>query len=100
MMRFRWSQWRAASAETRADVVAEAARALGRMSNSAVYSLLGHKGDLMFVHFRKNFEELNQAQLDLARLRFGDYLEPASSYLSIIELGLYESTGKIYADLD
>ena len=100
MMRFRWPQWRAASAETRADIVAEAARVLGGMSNSAVYSLLGHKGDLMLVHFRKNFEELNQAQLDLARLRLGDYLEPASSYLSIIELGLYESTGKVYADLD
>jgi chlorite dismutase len=66
---------------------------------SALYSMLGHKGDLMFVHFRNSFDELNQAELHLARLRLSDYLEPATSYLSIIELGLYESTTKIYAAL-
>jgi chlorite dismutase len=37
--------------------------------------------------------------LQLARLRLNDYLEPTSSYLSIIELGLYESTTKIYREL-
>src|ERR1051326_7043785 len=99
MMRVRWPQWRAAPAEARAEVLAEAARTLDGMSNSAVYSLLGHKGDLMLVHFRKSFEELHQAEMELLRLRFSDFLEPASSYLSMIELGLYESTAKVYADL-
>ena len=66
---------------------------------SAVFSLLGHKGDLMFVHFRRSFEELNQAELELARLRLSDYLEPTTSYLSMVELGLYESTSKVYGDL-
>src|SRR6202041_3602696 len=32
-------------------------------------------------------------------LRWSDYLEPTSSYLSIIELGLYDSTLKIYKEL-
>jgi len=50
---------------------------------SALYSLLGHKGDLLVVHFRRSFEELNQAEIELARLRLGDYLEPATSYLSV-----------------
>ena len=27
---------------------------------SALYSLLGHKGDLMFVHFRETFDQLNR----------------------------------------
>src|ERR1035437_5319087 len=66
---------------------------------SALFSMLGHKGDIMFVHFRRSFEELNQAQLDLARLAIGDYLEPATSYLSIVELGIYESTAKVYGGL-
>jgi chlorite dismutase len=61
--------------------------------------MLGHKGDLLFVHFRRNFEELNRAQLVLARLRLSDYLEPANSYLSMIELGLYESTSDTYKGL-
>jgi hydrogen peroxide-dependent heme synthase len=99
MMRFRWPAWRALPAETRAEIAAEAAGALGSMANTAVYSLLGHKGDLLLVHFRKDFEELNQAELALSRLRLSDYLENANSYLSIIELGLYESTSKVYGSL-
>jgi len=105
MMRFRWTAWRELTAASRAEIITEATSALESMqvpgdhSHSGVYSLLGHKGDLMFVHFRRSFEELNHAQLKLARLRLSDYLEPASSYLSIIELGLYESTSKVYGGL-
>ena len=105
MMRFRWPAWRALSAETRSAILEEAAGALTTLEKaaagcqSAAYTLLGHKGDLMFVHFRRSFEELNEVQLKLARLRINDYLEPASSYLSIIELGLYESSSDTYSDL-
>jgi peroxiredoxin len=105
MMRFRWTAWRALPAAQRSEILQEAVSALAAMEQpsdgrqSAVFSLLGHKGDLMFLHFRRSFEELNQAELMLARLRLNDYLEPANSYLSIIELGLYESTTKIYTDL-
>src|SRR5471030_1608195 len=105
MMRFRRPLWRALSAEDRTLVLAEARAVLEAMEKpadgrqSAVFSLIGHKGDLLFVHFRRSFEELNQAELELARLRLSDYLEPTTSYLSIVELGLYESTSKVYADL-
>jgi chlorite dismutase len=61
--------------------------------------LLGHKGDLLLVHFRRSFEELSEAERAISRLRLSDYLEPAHSYLSIVELGLYESTSKAYAAL-
>jgi peroxiredoxin len=54
---------------------------------------------LMFVHFRQAFDQLNQAELQLAKLRLSDYLETTSSYLSVIELGLYESTTKTYRTL-
>src|SRR5215813_8039666 len=73
MMRFRRPAWRALPETDRAAVIEEAQAALAAMqqpsehSHTAVYSLLGHKGDLMFVHFRRNFEELNQAQLGLAK---------------------------------
>jgi chlorite dismutase len=53
----------------------------------------------MLVHFRRNFEELHEAQLQVSRLALSDYLEPTSSYLSIVELGLYESTSDAYAEL-
>jgi len=105
MMRFRWPAWRATSPQTRASVLEEANEALGAMEQhaegrqSAFYSIVGHKGDLLAVHFRRSFEELNQAQLALARLRLSDYLEASTSYLSVVELGLYESTAKAYSDL-
>jgi len=104
MMRFRWTAWRALPDPTRSSIVQEAAAVLGEMEKkdsgpSALFSLIGHKGDLMLVHFRKSFADLNQAELKLAGLRLSDYLEPTSSYLSIIELGLYDSTLKIYKEL-
>ena len=100
MMRFRWTHWRALSAAARTELIAEAAPALAGKPGSAAYALLGHKGDLMLAHFRKDFEELHQAQMEIARLRLSDYLEPTGSYLSVVELGLYESTGKVYGDLE
>jgi len=104
MMRFRWTAWRALPAATQSAIAQEAAAILGDMEKnssgqSALFSLIGHKGDLMLVHFRKSFADLNQAELKLAGLRLSDYLEPTSSYLSIIELGLYDSTLKIYKEL-
>jgi len=66
---------------------------------SAIFSLLGHKGDFLFIHFRRSFEELSEAQTAMARLALSDYLEPTTSYLSVIELGLYESTSKVYGTL-
>jgi peroxiredoxin len=104
MMRFRWTAWRALPDATRSAITQEAAAVLGEMEKnsggqSAIFSLIGHKGDLMLVHFRKSFADLNQAELRLAGLRLSGYFEPTSSYLSIIELGLYDSTLKIYKEL-
>jgi chlorite dismutase len=105
MMRFKRSAWRALSDDQRNHILKEAARVLGAMEKpangcqSAVFSLLGHKGDLLFVHLRRSFEELNQAQVAVGRLALSEYLEPVHSYLSVIELGLYESTSKTYAAL-
>jgi hydrogen peroxide-dependent heme synthase len=104
MMRFRWTAWRALAESSRREITAEAATLLAEMEakpdgQSALFSLIGHKGDLMLVHFRDSFDQLNQAELDVARLRLNDFLEPTTSYLSVIELGLYESTLKTYKAL-
>jgi hydrogen peroxide-dependent heme synthase len=104
MMRVRWPAWRALDASQKSAVTREATDALAAMEKhspgqSALYSLIGHKGDLMLIHFRESFADLNQAELKFANLRLSDYLEPTNSYLSIIELGLYESTIKIYKEL-
>lgn len=104
MMRLRRTAWRELAQAERSAIAQEASALLSAMEKnsagqSALYSLIGHKGDLMLIHFRNSFAELNQAELTLANLRLSDYLEPTTSYLSIIELGLYESTLKIYKEL-
>jgi hydrogen peroxide-dependent heme synthase len=104
MMRFRRPAWRALPSAEKSAIAGEAMSVLSAMETnspgqSALYSLIGHKGDLMLIHFRESFAALNQAELKLANLRLSDYLEPTTSYLSIIELGLYDSTLKIYKEL-
>ena len=70
-----------------------------RTTHSAFYSVLGHKGDLMMVHFRDSVEDLNSIELALAQTSFHSFLKPKFSYLSIVELSLYESSRKTYASL-
>src|SRR5262245_50830607 len=88
MTRFKRTAWRGLSDDARSEIVNEAAAALSAMEKpdsgrqSALYSILGHKGDLMLVHFRRSFEELSQAETAISRLALSDYLEPVHSYVS------------------
>ena len=102
MFRIRWQAWKGLAEERRREVLEEATSAFSGMekAQSALFSLLGHKGDLMLVHFRSSFDELNQAELCIAQLQLSEFLEPASSYLSVVELGLYESTVRMIAALE
>jgi hydrogen peroxide-dependent heme synthase len=104
MFRFRWAEWRKLSESQQRQMAAEASSALIKTENnvdgqSALYSLLGHKGDLLLVHFRNSFDQLKAAELEISRLRLSDYLEQTTSYLSVVELGLYESSVKLYRTL-
>jgi chlorite dismutase len=102
--RFDWKAWRDCAPDERGRIVAQAIETLkilerkdpGAPVRSAMYSQLGHKGDLMLIHFRDSLEELNQIELDLAQLPFYDFLELRHSYVSVVELGLYESSRKTY----
>jgi chlorite dismutase len=71
----------------------------GHPNQSAIYSQLGHKGDLLLIHFRDTLEQLNEAELQLANLELFDYFELVHSYVSVVELGLYESSVKAYTAL-
>ncbi|MFB3917382.1 MAG: hydrogen peroxide-dependent heme synthase [Terriglobales bacterium] len=102
MLRFRWTAWNSLPGSRRAEIVQQAASTLAPMEatgETALFSLLGHKGDLLLIHFRNSFDELNAAQLSLNRLQLQEFLEPAASYVSVVELGLYDSTVKLYRSL-
>jgi peroxiredoxin len=101
MFRFRRAEWRKVTPELQSGLVREAESTLEKIEprQSALYSLFGHKGNLMLVHFRNSFDELKQVELEIGNLRLSDFLEPTNSYLSVVELGLYDSSVKIYQQL-
>ena len=102
MFRFGWAEWRKPDGSDRTGCAREFAAAFADLEKAgqfAAYSLMGHKGDLMLVHFRDSFEDLNQTELQLDRTEFQEFLEPVHSYLSVIELGLYDSSVKLFRHL-
>jgi hydrogen peroxide-dependent heme synthase len=66
---------------------------------TALYSMMGHKADLMLVHFRPDAAALHRAELEFSRLEINRYLTQVSSYVSVVELGLYESSVKTFRTL-
>ncbi len=101
MYRVRWDRVRGCSVD---EVRRVADDAVSRLVDpdagaTAFVQMLGHKADLMLVLFRRNFEALAETQLRLARTPLNDWLEPTSSYVSIVELGMYEMTAKIHEQL-
>lgn len=103
MFRVRWGALRATGGSRVGEMAATAAAAIGaavpEAGASAFVNLLGHKGDLMLVHFRRTFDDLSAVELALARTPLFDFLEPSSSYVSIVELGMYDLTAKIHEQL-
>ncbi len=104
MFRVRRAAWRALDSGEQERILSEASETFAEMARredgeSAFFSQLGHKGDFLLVHFRRTFDELNHAELAVAKLQLADYLEICNSYLSVIELGLYEASVTLYERL-
>jgi chlorite dismutase len=107
--RFDWKAWRSCEDGKRSEIAAEAVAAIQRLERgnsesigpdapvrTALFSQLGHKGDLVLIHFRESLEALNQVELDLAQTKLYDFLDLRHSYVSVVELGLYESSRKTW----
>lgn len=102
---FQWSTWRTLAPARCNQLIEEAAHWLTAQANtergdSAAFSLVGHKGDLLLTHFRPSLEALNQVKVSLRQTEFYTYLEPVYGYLSVIELGMYEVIGMVRRKLD
>jgi chlorite dismutase len=103
MFRVRWPAWRRLGSREQKHIVTSAREIFTAMTHNpqqatGLFSLLGHKGDLMLVHFRNSLDDLNDTELTLARSELSEYLEPTSSHLSVVELGLYEASVRAYAE--
>ncbi len=97
--------WDHASSKRRSRSAEHAVELFDRIEHAsdgdlALCSLVGHKGDLMLVVYARTFDELAHAQTLVDKLELREYLKPTASYSSVLELGLYDATAKIHAELD
>jgi len=101
MYRLRWDRLRALAEPDRRRIAEEAARAVAVPDSGATawVQMLGHKAELMLICLRRGFDDLARAQLAFSRASLHDYLEPTASYVSVVELGMYEMTAKIHEQL-
>lgn len=104
MFGFDRRRWSALPQSDRARISREAVETLERYarsdeSDAGVAQLLGHKADVMFTHYAREFDGLAQAQSALDGCELAEFLEPRDSYVSVLELGLYDATAKIHAAL-
>lgn len=92
-----WTAWKQASDTERKQALAELQELMQQWSaaeaektgSTAVYSIVGQKADFVFMHLRETLEELNELETQLNKSAFGQYLMPAYSYVSIVELSSY-----------
>lgn len=91
-----WTAWRVLDEAERDEIAGEARAWLeglaadASLGDSKAYSVVTQKGDLMLCHYRKDPAALNQVELELRRQRLFEFLTPVYSYLSVIEVSLYE----------
>jgi hydrogen peroxide-dependent heme synthase len=97
-----WPQLKALPPIERSSIVEEAARFAEEceqtgdppQGSSAVYTVVGHKADLLFLHLRPTVDDLNRLEIDFSRTRLAAYTSRSYSYLSVTELSLYEATAR------
>jgi hydrogen peroxide-dependent heme synthase len=100
--RIDWPRWKALDREERGAIAGEAAGFLRSAEghedapegSSALYSIVGHKADLMFLHLRPAPDDLNTLERAFARTRLADFTTESYSYFSVTELSLYEAQSR------
>ncbi|WP_232702962.1 heme-binding protein [Halobacterium wangiae] len=94
-----WDAWREAPERDREGALDEAESFLQHRESlaradegdSAVFSITGHKADLLFVHFRESLDELDRIERTFEQTAFAGYTEQPYSYVSVTEISGYTS---------
>jgi len=73
--------------------------AADREGDVSLAQMLGHKSDLMLTHYARTFDALGEAQTAFDKLELAGFVAPATSYVSVLELGLYEASARFHENL-
>lgn len=102
LRRLDWAAWKQLPSMEQHQIIREAegflAAAEGAADapegSSALYAMIGHKADLMFLHLRPDVAQLGAIERAFSRTRLADFTLPSYSYVSVTELSLYEASAR------
>ncbi|MEM4782282.1 MAG: heme-binding protein [Halalkalicoccus sp.] len=105
LRRVDWDAWREASERDRGAAIDEGIayleeHAAVEAGDTAVFSVLGHKADLLILHLRKTLSELDRAERAFEKCALAPFTDRASSYLSVTEASGYTEAAADYFDPD
>jgi len=92
-----WASWKGLSADNRQEALDEFLAFLQEWSlvneqqtgSTAVFSIVGQKADMIFMHLRESLEQLNDLENAFNKTTFAQHLLPSYSYVSVVELSNY-----------
>jgi len=92
-----WNAWKSLSDQERKQATDELSSLLSHWSDieqqkkgsSALFSVVGQKADLIFMHARPTLEELDELETAFNKTLFAEITIPSYSYVSVVELSTY-----------
>jgi chlorite dismutase len=96
-----WQAWKIISESERQEVMDELHSLIDTWNTNeaekagsyGIYTIVGQKADLLFIHMRPTLEELNEVENAFNKTRFAEFTQPAYSYVSVVELSGYLAGG-------
>jgi chlorite dismutase len=104
--RIDWDAWRDAPERVRDHALTEGIDFLdayegladAEEGQTAVYTVMGHKADIMILHLRPTMADLDAAERHFEQTEFASFTERAFSYVSVTEASGYTEKSREYFD--
>ncbi|MBP1969821.1 chlorite dismutase [Virgibacillus natechei] len=93
-----WNSWKLASEEERKEAIDGFNELLAKweaveeekQGSHVLYKVVGQKADLIFMFLRPTMDELTDIETEFNKSKFAEFLLPAHSYVSVVELSKYQ----------
>ncbi|WP_409290739.1 hydrogen peroxide-dependent heme synthase [Peribacillus sp. SCS-37] len=97
-----WTTWKMLPEDERAEATAEFLGLVEKWNKTAeqkegshaLYTIVGQKADFMMMLLRPTMEELNAIETEFNKSKLAEFLVPAHSYVSVVELSNYLASGE------
>ncbi|QHS23607.1 heme-dependent peroxidase [Virgibacillus sp. MSP4-1] len=97
-----WAEWKKAGSDVRKEAMEELKNLYAQWDeidenkngSYGVYSIVGQKADLLFMHLRPAMDELNELETAFNKTKFAEFTEPVYSYVSVVEMSTYMAKDK------